>query len=110
MEHVAHVNAASNQPGACRLEVIDHEERSLNRSRRGGREPLAEHDGARRAGRRHLHQPPIVTAREVGVRPPTQVFVEAFGPIDIGHRNDDHLDLQIGPGGGAVWVASAWIA
>ena len=101
MERLAHLDAASNQLGACCLEVIDDEERSLNRSRRGGREPLAEHDGARRAGRCHLHEPPVVAAGEIGVQPPTQALVEALGAIDVGHGNDDDLELQVGRCGGA---------
>ena len=110
MEHLAHVDAVSDELGACCLDVIDDEERSLNGSRRGGRESLAEHDGARRAGRRHLHQPPIVTAREIGVQPPPQALVEALGPIDIGHRKDDDFELQIESAQRCgSWVASSLI-
>ena len=39
--------------------------------------------------------------REIGVQPPTQALVEALGAIDVGHWNDDDLELQIGRGGGA---------
>ena len=41
-----HVDAVSDELGACGLDVIDDEERPLNRARHGGRESLAEHDGA----------------------------------------------------------------
>ena len=61
MEHLAHVDAVSDELGACCLDVIDDEEHSLNRARRGRRESLAEHDRARRAGRCQLHDPPVVT-------------------------------------------------
>ena len=47
MEHLTHVDAVSDELGACGLDVIDDEERSLNRSRHGRRESLAEHDRAR---------------------------------------------------------------
>ena len=47
MEHLAHVDAVSDELGACCLDVIDDEERPLNRARHGCRESLAEHDGAR---------------------------------------------------------------
>ena len=32
---------------------------------------------------------------EIGVEPPPQALVEALGAIDVGHRNDDDLELQI---------------
>ena len=32
---------------------------------------------------------------EVGVQPPSQAFVEVLGAIDVGHRNDDDLELEI---------------
>ncbi len=47
MEYLTHVDAVSDEPGACGIDVIDDEERPLNRARHGGRESLAEHDGAR---------------------------------------------------------------
>ena len=73
MEHLTHVDAVSDELGACCLDVVDDEERSLHRSRRGGRESLAEHDGARRAGRCHLHHAPVVTVAEIGVQPPPKL-------------------------------------
>ena len=33
-------------------------------------------------------------AGEVGVQPPPQALVEALGAIDVGHRNDDDLELR----------------
>ena len=34
---------------------------------------------------------------EIGVQPPPQALVEALGAIDVGHRNDDDLELQYRP-------------
>ena len=107
MEHLTHVDAVSDELGARGLDVIDDEERSLNRARHGRREPLAEHDGARRAGRRHLHHPPVVTGGEIGVQPPPQALVEALGAIDVGHRNDDDLELRREVPGLGIWVAGS---
>ena len=42
-----------------------------------------------------MHQTPLVAIREVGVQPPPQPLVEALGAIDVGHGNDDDLELQI---------------
>ena len=36
-----------------------------------------------------------VTDGEIGVEPPPQALVEALGAIDVGHRDDDDLELQI---------------
>ena len=74
--------------------------RFLDRARRGRRDSLAEVDRARRAGRCHLHHPPVLAAGEIGVQPPPQALVEALGAIDVGHRNDDDLELQIDRRGG----------
>ena len=100
MEHLAHVGAVGDELGARGLDVGDDEERSLNRARHGRRDPLAEDDRARRAGRCQLHRPPVVTDGEIGVQPPPQALVEALGAIDVGHRNDDDLELQIDRRGG----------
>ena len=34
-------------------------------------------------------------AGEIGVQPPPQALVEALGAIDVGHRNDDDLELRV---------------
>src|SRR6266478_6626701 len=47
MEDLARVGAVGDELGACGLDVVDDEERSLNRARRGGREALPDEDGAR---------------------------------------------------------------
>jgi hypothetical protein len=95
VEHLAHVDSVSGELGARAVEVVDHEERSLNRSRRGGRKPFAEHHRARRSGRCHLHQTPVLVG-EVRVQPPAEAPIEALGAIDVGHRDDDDFEFQIG--------------
>ena len=42
---------------------------------------------------------------EIGVQPPPQALVEALGAIDVGHRNDDDLELQIDRRSGRDLVA-----
>src|SRR6266481_5938805 len=42
-----------------------------------------------------LHHPPVVTGGEIGIQAPPQPLVEALGAIDVGHRKDDDLELQI---------------
>ena len=107
MEHLAHIGAACDEIGACRLDVVDDEEVSLHRARHRCREFLAEHDGARRAGRCHLHHAPVLPIGEIAVHPPPQPLVEALGAIDVGHGKDDDLELLIDGRGRGVWVASS---
>ena len=95
MEHLTHVDPVADELGACCVDVVDHEQQSLNGARRCRRESLAEEEGARRAGRCHLHHPPAVTVGEIGVQPPSHAQVEALGAIDVGHRNDDDLELHV---------------
>lgn len=47
MEDLADLDTAPTQLSTCSVEVIDDEERALDRSWYRGREPLADHDGAR---------------------------------------------------------------
>ncbi len=56
--------------------------------------PLAEDDRALRAGRCQLHHPEVLTGCEVGIHAPPQAPVEALGAIDVGHRQDDDLELH----------------
>ena len=104
VERLAHVDAAADEFRACRLDVGHDEIQVLEGARHRGRDSLAEVDGARRAGRGHLHHPPVRSVGEVGVQPPPQASVEALGAIDVGHRNDDHLELQVDRRGGGTWV------
>jgi hypothetical protein len=95
VEHIAHIDAARDEFGARRHDVGDDEIESLRRAGCGGRDSLAKVDRARRARRRELHGPKRVTDDEVGVEPPAQAAVEALGSIDVGHRDDDGLELQV---------------
>ena len=95
MEHFAHLDAASDELGARRLDVGHDEIEPGCRARRGRRDSLAEVDRARRARRRELHAPERVTDDEVGVEPPAQAAVEALGALDVRNRDDDDLELQV---------------
>jgi hypothetical protein len=83
MEHFAHVDTASDEIGARCLDIGHDEVKAACRSWLGRRGSRAEVDRARRARRRELYAPKRVTLDEVGVEPPTQVAVEAFGAIDV---------------------------
>ena len=59
--------------------------------------PRAEVDRARRAWRRELYDPKLVTADDVSVEPPTQAAVKALGAFDVRNRDDDDLELHVDP-------------
>src|SRR5262249_33408453 len=60
---------------------------------RGGGNSVAELNGAWRAGRCHLHHPPV-RAGKIRVQPPPQALIEALGAIDVGDREDNDLEFQ----------------
>ena len=95
VEHLADLGTAGDELVACSLDVGDDQVEALGRARRGRRDVRAELDRAPRAGRRELDDPEAVIESEIGVQPPPQAPVEALGAIDVGHRNDDDLELQI---------------
>ena len=95
MEHLAHVDTATDELGARCLDVRHDEIKSACRARRGRCDSRAEVDRARRARRRELHDPKLVTDDEVGVEPPTQAAVKALGAIDVRNRDDDDLELHV---------------
>ena len=94
MEGLTHVGAAGDELGTRRLDVIDDEEQSLTDPGTAVVTPLPKW---------MEHGEPggvICTARqsapcEVGVQPPAQALVEPLGAIDVGHRKDDDLELQV---------------
>ena len=94
MESLTYVGTASDELRACRLDVGHHEIRVLGRSRLCGRDSPAEVDGARRA------RGVICTARQLSLprsprRPATPSLRRSACAIDVGHRDDDGLELQI---------------
>src|SRR5207253_3972444 len=95
VEHLADHRTTDDELVACSLDVGDDEVKALGRARRGRRDVRAELDRTPRAGRRELDYPEAIIESEIGVQPPPQAPVEALGAIDIGHRNDDDLELQI---------------
>src|SRR5215471_12862109 len=52
-------------------------------------------DRAGRAGWRELDHAELTTDDEVGVEPPVEAAVEAFGTINVRDRDDDDLELQV---------------
>ena len=53
-----------------------------------------------------------VAPDEVGVEPPTELLIEAFGPIDIRDRQDGDFELHFDPARfrGRGYVLMAWIS
>ena len=97
MKHLAHLNAAVDELGARCLDVGYDEIKSACRARHGRGDSRAEVDRARRAWRRELYDPKLVTDDEVGVQSPTQAAVKALGAIDVRDRDDDDLELHVDP-------------
>src|SRR6185503_15191592 len=96
MKDLARVGAVGGELGARGLDVVDDEERSLNRTRRGAREALPDEDGARRARGRQLDHSPVALGK-IGVDPPPEALVETLGAIDVGHGDGDDLELRLDP-------------
>src|SRR5262245_9582524 len=71
VDHFAHVDAATDELGTRGHDIGHDEVKSACRARWGRGDPFAEVDRARRAWRRELYDPKLVTDREVGVEPPT---------------------------------------
>jgi hypothetical protein len=95
VELFADIDAATGQLGVRRLDVGHDKIKSLCRARDSRRGSLAEDDRARRAGRRKLYDPELVTPDEVGVEPPTQAAVESLDAISVRNRDDDNFELHV---------------
>lgn len=95
VEHLTDLHAAAGELGPGRLNVGDDEVKSLGGARCGGGEPRTEDNRARRAGRGHLDDPEVLTTRDVGVEPPPQALIETLGPVDIGDRHHNDLELHV---------------
>src|SRR3954465_6058069 len=95
VEHVADVNALSRQAFARRPDVRTDQVAPLCRSGHGGSHLRAELD--REPGTRwgELDNPEAVVERKVGVQPPAEVGIELLRTVDVGHRNDDDLELEV---------------
>src|SRR5712692_7761245 len=95
VEHLADLDAATEQLLAGGLDVGDDQVQSLGgaRCRRG--DVLAEDDRAPGARRRKLDRAPVVTVGEVGVEPPPEPPIELLRAVDIRDRDDDDLELHV---------------
>ena len=95
VEHLADLDAATEQLVAGGLDVGDDQVQALGGAgcRRG--DVLAEDDRAPGARRRELDHAPVVTVGEVGVEPPPEPPVELLRAVDIRDRDDDYLELHV---------------
>ena len=109
VEHLTDLDTVRKQHVAGGLEVLDDQVQALGRTGRGRRDVRAELDRAAGARRRELDDPEVVARRDVGVEPPVETAVEGLGAIDVGDRDDDHLESQVGDlragGGGGTCLA-----
>jgi hypothetical protein len=78
------------------LDVGHHALHTLLRARRHLRDAGAQHDGAGRPGRGELDEPQRVAdlVIMIGVKADL-IHVERLGPVDIGHRYRNQLDLPV---------------
>ena len=67
----------------------------LRRPGLGRGDARAEDDRAWRARRRELDDPEVLADDDVGVEPPPQAHVETLGSINVGHGDDDDLQLHV---------------
>src|ERR1700733_3144239 len=93
--HVTHVDAKSDEPVVGRLDVGNGQS-GLGRARSGGRESFSERDRGPRAWGRELDDAEALEWRRVIVESPTQLRVEAFGPVDVGDGDDVHFEVHVG--------------
>src|SRR5262249_46773119 len=88
VKYLAHLDAAQNELGARSFDVV-HDKKV------GQRRAGAEVDRGRRTWRRELDSPGPVRPDEIGIEPPTQIFVEALGAVDVGNGDDGDFELHI---------------
>ena len=95
VEHLADLDAATEQLVAGGLDIGDDQVQALGRAgcRRG--DVLAENDRAPGARRRELDHAEVLTAVEVGVEPPPEPPVELLRAVDIRDGDDDDLELHV---------------
>src|ERR1700685_4220988 len=65
-------------------------------SRISGGDPGAEDNRARRPRRRDLDNPEAFAWGDIRVKSPAKRHVELLGSIDVGNREDDDLQLEVG--------------
>src|SRR5262245_22762060 len=95
MEHLADRGATGGELRARSHDVGDNQIVALSGARRGRRDVRAELDRAGRARWRELDDAEAVSESVVGVQPPSELFVEVLGAIDVGHGDDDDLEFLI---------------
>src|SRR5262245_26411779 len=106
--YLAYAYAPPGEFAAEGIEILDDELDSLDRAGLAKRQALADHHGAGRAGRRHLHHPHALAGPYIVVESEADLpGVEILRGVDIAHRNGNYFELHVhgGPScvpGGAV--------
>src|SRR3954454_19969409 len=75
---LAHVNPASDEVGACGVDVVDYEEQPVGRAGLSGRPALAELDRASGMGRRELHRSHVFADDKIDVEAPAEALIEGL--------------------------------
>ena len=91
MEDFAHVDAASDQVVARRVNVIDGEDEGVR-----SRDSLAKNDRGVRVVRCDLHGTEV-TVRNIDVNPPAEFVVERLGAIYVGNARGTRLRASCRP-------------
>src|SRR6266446_6198178 len=99
VEHLADLDAATEQLGAGSLDVRDDQVQALSGAGRRRSDVLAEDDRAPGARRRELDHTKVVLVSVVGVEPPSELRVELLRAINIGDGEDDDLKLHVNRSG-----------
>src|SRR4051812_21416488 len=94
MRYLADRGSSRNQ-FLARLHNVGNDEISAGGPGRSRGHPNTKVDRTSRSGRRELHDPKRITRCEVGIEAPAETDVKPFGSIDVGYRDDDHLDSHI---------------
>ena len=84
VEHLADLDAATEQLLAGGLDVGDDQVKALGGAGCCRGDVLSENDRAPGARRRELDHAPVLTVGEVGVEPPPELLVELLRAVDIG--------------------------
>src|SRR6516162_5161673 len=95
VEHLADLDAATEQLVAGGLDVGDDHVQALGGAGCCRGNIRAEDDGATGARRRELDTAPVLTLGEIGVEPPAEILVERLRALDVGDGQDYHFEFHV---------------
>ena len=95
MEYFAHLSPTGGELGPDGVDVGHDEVQPLSGARRGRCDPGAEDDRACRAWRCQLNHPEVRAGGVVSIFPPPERPLEVLGPVHVGDRHHDNLELHV---------------